>query len=229
MRYGVPEPSMLVSQRVFQNTSLPLKKARWTPASRAASTLARCAARPVLVVADRQERLVLEQLGAAAVGVDAGEVADVVAVALEPAHHRVLGVEQAVLELPLSAGRERAGCSSPCTARPGRRARRTGCCRRRCCRPARSCPTSGTAGRERAVVVAHDEDDVAGAARVRRARAWRSRCPRRRRPARPRRPTRPSCRSRQAGRRLGQARGLGLRQRGRWAAPSRPCARPSPP
>ena len=33
---------MLVSQRVFQNTSLPLKKARLTPASRAASTLARC-------------------------------------------------------------------------------------------------------------------------------------------------------------------------------------------
>ena len=32
---------MLFSQRVFQNTSLPLKKARLTPASRAASTLAR--------------------------------------------------------------------------------------------------------------------------------------------------------------------------------------------
>ena len=35
-------PSMLVSQRVFQNTSLPLKNARCTPAARAASTLARC-------------------------------------------------------------------------------------------------------------------------------------------------------------------------------------------
>ena len=34
---------MLASQRVFQNTSLPLKKARFTPASRAASTLARWA------------------------------------------------------------------------------------------------------------------------------------------------------------------------------------------
>jgi len=42
VRYGVPEPSMAVSQRVFQNTSLPLKKARFTPASRAASTFARC-------------------------------------------------------------------------------------------------------------------------------------------------------------------------------------------
>jgi hypothetical protein len=37
----VPEPSMLGSQRVFQKTSLPLKKARCTPAFLAASTLAR--------------------------------------------------------------------------------------------------------------------------------------------------------------------------------------------
>ena len=33
---------MLAWKRVFQNTSLPLKNARLTPASRAASTLARC-------------------------------------------------------------------------------------------------------------------------------------------------------------------------------------------
>ena len=33
---------MLGSERVFQNTSFPLKNARFTPASRAASTLARC-------------------------------------------------------------------------------------------------------------------------------------------------------------------------------------------
>ena len=58
MRYGVFEPSMLASHRVFQNTSLPLKNARLTPASRAASTFARCCARPVLVVADREEHLV---------------------------------------------------------------------------------------------------------------------------------------------------------------------------
>ena len=38
----MPEPSTLFSHRVFQNDSLPLKKARLTPASRAASTLARC-------------------------------------------------------------------------------------------------------------------------------------------------------------------------------------------
>src|SRR6185295_6951163 len=36
------DTSILASQRVFQKTSLPLKKARFTPAARAASTLARC-------------------------------------------------------------------------------------------------------------------------------------------------------------------------------------------
>ena len=35
---------MLGPQRVFQNISLPLKKARLTPASRAACTFARCPA-----------------------------------------------------------------------------------------------------------------------------------------------------------------------------------------
>jgi len=34
---------MALSQRVFQKTSLPLKNARFTPASRAASTCVRCA------------------------------------------------------------------------------------------------------------------------------------------------------------------------------------------
>ena len=42
VRRAVPEPSMLVSHRVFQNIRLPEKNARWTPAPRAASTLARC-------------------------------------------------------------------------------------------------------------------------------------------------------------------------------------------
>src|SRR3954454_7703944 len=41
VRPAVLLPSMLGSQRVFQNTSLPEKKARFTPALRAASTLAR--------------------------------------------------------------------------------------------------------------------------------------------------------------------------------------------
>src|SRR5437879_3551974 len=41
VRRGVFDPSALASKRVFQNTSLPEKKARLTPWSRAASTLAR--------------------------------------------------------------------------------------------------------------------------------------------------------------------------------------------
>ena len=64
MRSGVLEPSALGSQRVFQNISLPLKKARLTPASRAASTFARCVRRPVLVVAARDEHLVVLQRAA---------------------------------------------------------------------------------------------------------------------------------------------------------------------
>src|SRR6266511_3242269 len=44
VRKGVPEPSMLFSQRTFQKLSLPEKNARPTPAARAASTLARAPA-----------------------------------------------------------------------------------------------------------------------------------------------------------------------------------------
>ena len=45
VRYCVVVPSALLDcQRVFQNTSLPLKKARLTPASRAASMFARSGA-----------------------------------------------------------------------------------------------------------------------------------------------------------------------------------------
>ena len=42
MRLGVLAPAALDSKRVFQNISLPLKNARFTPASRAAVTLVRC-------------------------------------------------------------------------------------------------------------------------------------------------------------------------------------------
>ena len=48
---------------------------------------------PVFVVADRKERLVLQDLGPEALGVDAGKVADVVPASLEEAHRRVLVVE----------------------------------------------------------------------------------------------------------------------------------------
>ena len=51
-------------------------------------------ARPVLVVSDREECLVLEKLCPSGGSVDPGEVADVVAVALEPADHRVLAAEE---------------------------------------------------------------------------------------------------------------------------------------
>ena len=51
-------------------------------------------ARPVFVVTNGDEHLVLEQLGAAAVGVDAGGIADVVAVSLQEADHRILGAEE---------------------------------------------------------------------------------------------------------------------------------------
>ena len=75
---------MLFSQRVFQNTSLPLKNARCTPAARAASTFVALRAGPVLVVADGEEDLVFEHSAAAPIGVDAGGVAHVVAVGFEP-------------------------------------------------------------------------------------------------------------------------------------------------
>jgi hypothetical protein len=91
VRWGVAVPSMLGSQRVFQKISLPLKKARRTPASRAASTAARCARRPVLVVAHRQEDAVVAQQRAGAVHVGPAGVAQVVAVGLQPAQHGVLG------------------------------------------------------------------------------------------------------------------------------------------
>src|SRR6201999_1752385 len=52
---------------------------------------------PVLVVPGGHEDLVVADEPAVAVGVDAALVADVVAVALEPADHRDLGVEDPVL------------------------------------------------------------------------------------------------------------------------------------
>ena len=95
---------MLFSQRVFQNTSLPLKKARWTPAFRAASTLARCppdqySSWPT----DRKSFMIADQLRPT-VAVDTGEVADVVPIGLQPPDHRILGVEEPILR-PLSTAR----------------------------------------------------------------------------------------------------------------------------
>ena len=51
------------------------------------------AGRPVLVVTDRQERLVLlEVVDAQTVGVNTRQIADVVAVRFQEADHRILGV-----------------------------------------------------------------------------------------------------------------------------------------
>ena len=41
--------------------------------------------------------------GAEAVGIDVGEVADVVAVGLEPADHRILGVKELVMDICLGS------------------------------------------------------------------------------------------------------------------------------
>ena len=85
---------MLFAQRVFQNTSLPLKNARLTPA---------CAGRLDVraLPPDQYSSWPLEMntlwfssSEPAAVDVGLGDVADVVAVALEEADHRVLGVER---------------------------------------------------------------------------------------------------------------------------------------
>ena len=88
---------MLFSQRVFQNTSLPQKNARLTPASRAASTLARWlpdqySSWPT----DRKTSCSSSSAPRRSVSTPV-RVADVVAVGLQPAHHRVLGVEDAIL------------------------------------------------------------------------------------------------------------------------------------
>ena len=83
--------------------------------------------------------------------VDAGRVADVVAVALEPAQHRVLGVEEPAVDraarvVAAARGEGPVVADLVGAARPARRCR--GCCRRRCCRPARWCRRSGTGASE---------------------------------------------------------------------------------
>jgi hypothetical protein len=74
----VPSESIEFSPRVFQKTSKPLTKARFTPASPAASTFP-LAAGPILVMTDGQEDLVVLDQVAPPVTVDARRVADVVA------------------------------------------------------------------------------------------------------------------------------------------------------
>ena len=118
---ALPMPSMLFSQRVFQNTSLPLKKARLTPASRAASTFARCAADQYSSWPTDRKTLWLRIRLPERSAVDAGGVADVVAVGLEPADHRVLGVEQPVLAVVDATRAERPVVADLVGAAGGRR------------------------------------------------------------------------------------------------------------
>ena len=157
---------MLFSHRVFQNTSLPLKNARCTPAARAASTLVRCAPDQYSSWPTERKTLCSQDLGAAAIGVDAGRVADVVAVGLEPAHHRVLGVEHPVL------GRRAAGRERPVVADlVGAAGIVAGPPTYRLLPPywLYACQVVSDVWNSRSewlVVVAHDEHDVAGAAGV---------------------------------------------------------------
>ncbi len=52
---------------------------------------------PIFIVADRHEEFVVGNQVATAVAVDAGEIADVVTVSFQPAHHRIFDVEQPIL------------------------------------------------------------------------------------------------------------------------------------
>ena len=137
---------MLFSQRVFQKTSLPLKKARLTPALRAASTFVRCwpptstrrgrpTGRPCAPSSSAPRRSVSTPRG----------VADVVAVG---SSQRTIGYSALNRQFSCGPPSAVAGGERPVVADlvgPARRARRRrGCCRRSCCRPARWCRRSGT-------------------------------------------------------------------------------------
>ena len=117
-------------------------------------------ARPVLVVADRQERLVVQQQATRSDRCRClGLVADVVAVRLEEADHRVLGRHRGSPAVGCAgAGGERAVVAH--LGGPARRRRRRGWCRPSRCRPPRWCPRSGRSSAEWLDVVAHHERDL---------------------------------------------------------------------
>ncbi len=178
---GVLGPSALGSQRVFQKPSLPVKNARLTPASRAASIARALAGGPVLVVAAGDEQVVVWSSWPRRCTSTLADVAHVVAVGLEEADHRVLAAGEQ-RRPPVVLGRvERAVVGDLVRALVARgvagraRDRRScrGCCRRRCCRPARSCRRSAARRPSRsrrrgrrsdvavaAGVVAHEVRDV---------------------------------------------------------------------
>ena len=89
--------AMLFSQRVFQKTSLPLKNARCTPAARAASTCVALAPDQYSSWPTDRNTWCSRISAPRRSESTPREVADVVAVGLEPPHHRVLGVEDPIL------------------------------------------------------------------------------------------------------------------------------------
>ncbi len=127
--------------------------------------------RPVLVVADRHEDLAVQQLRAGTVGVDAGDVVDVVAVLLEPADRRIFDGEDEVLR----ASRE-AAVTRDDRAVVADGARASGVAGRidTAIEIVAAPPVIGLPGRVRSLesdvarrfVVAHDEGDHVGPART---------------------------------------------------------------
>ena len=121
-------------------------------------------ARPILVVAHRQEGLVVQQQAAGAVGVDPAGIAHVISVRLQPPHHRVLGVEHPVLPAIHGARVEGAVVAHLVGATY----------RQPCVEAVAAIVVVGLPGRVRCLeqhtgragVVAHDEHDMAGAASV---------------------------------------------------------------
>ena len=91
-RFG--RPSLLGSSSTTPEIELPDRKARLTPASRALRDVLEHPLGPVLVVADREERLRAKQTLAVRVRVDVGDVGDVVALLLQPERQRKLGHQE---------------------------------------------------------------------------------------------------------------------------------------
>ena len=141
---------MLGSQRVFQNTSLPLKNARLTPCVARRLDVRPLLTRPVLVVTAGDEHLVVQEQRASIVDVEAGHVASC-------RSHWLRGTAASRTRRNrsmLCPGRRKAstaGCTRSSKRLCSRRGCRLGsssrtyrgCCLRRCCTPATWCPTSG--------------------------------------------------------------------------------------
>ena len=131
------------SKRVCQYISLPDRNSRLTPASRALHVGA-LGPRSSTRRGRRTGRSCGCQQAAVPVGVDAGQVGDVVAVLLEELDRRVLVGEEEVLPArAASAGEDRPVVADLVRPAVGRATGVEVRARRRCCRPARSRRLSG--------------------------------------------------------------------------------------